>query len=36
VQSAIASQGANFSNLSGATFTTDAFKQALTSALAKF
>ncbi|MEN9715916.1 MAG: hypothetical protein RJA35_1383, partial [Actinomycetota bacterium] len=29
VQDAIAAQGTNFSNLSGATYTTDAFKQAL-------
>ena len=32
---AIAAQGSNFSNLSGATFTTDAFKQALDSAISK-
>lgn len=36
VQYAVAANGSNFSNLSGATFTTDAFKQALESALAKF
>lgn len=36
VQYAIASQGTNFSNLSGATYTTDAFKQSLAAALAKF
>ena len=36
VQSALASQGTNFSNVSGATFTTDAFKQSLAAALAKF
>ena len=36
VQYAIAAQGTNFSNLSGATYTVDAFKQALTSALSKF
>jgi len=35
VQYAIASQGTNFSNLSGATYTTDAFKQALSSAITK-
>jgi uncharacterized protein with FMN-binding domain len=35
VQDAIAAQGTNFSNLSGATYTTDAFKQALSNALAK-
>lgn len=32
---AIAANGSNFSNLSGATFTTDAYKQALDSALSK-
>jgi uncharacterized protein with FMN-binding domain len=36
VQYAIQSQGTGFGNLSGATFTTDAFKQALSSALSKF
>jgi uncharacterized protein with FMN-binding domain len=36
VQYAIAAQGTNFSNLSGATYTTDTFKQALAAALAKF
>lgn len=36
VQYAIAANGANFSNLSGATFTTNAFKTSLRSALAKF
>ena len=36
VQYAIQSQGASFGNLSGATMTTDTFKQALTSALSKF
>lgn len=36
VKYAIQSQGINFGNLSGATMTTDTFKQALTSALAKF
>ena len=35
VQDAISSQGANFANLSGATYTTEAFKQALTSAISK-
>ena len=35
VQYAIQAQGTNFANLSGATYTTDAFKQALTSALSK-
>lgn len=35
VQYAIQAQGSNFSNLSGATYTTDAFKQALDSALSK-
>ena len=35
-QAAIKSQGANFGNLSGATHTTEAFYQALDSALAKF
>jgi uncharacterized protein with FMN-binding domain len=36
VQAAIAANGTNFGNLSGATYTTDAFKQALESALGKF
>jgi uncharacterized protein with FMN-binding domain len=36
VQYAEQAQGSNFGNLGGATFTTDAFKQALDSALAKF
>ncbi|MEN9989211.1 MAG: hypothetical protein RL508_190 [Actinomycetota bacterium] len=36
VKYAIQSQGINFGNLSGATMTTDTFKQALTSALSKF
>jgi uncharacterized protein with FMN-binding domain len=35
VTDAIKSQGANFGNLSGATYTTAAFKQALTNAIAK-
>ena len=35
VQYAVAAQGTNFSNLGGATYTTDAFKQALTSAISK-
>lgn len=35
VKDAISAQGTNFANLSGATYTTDAFKQALTSAIAK-
>ena len=35
VQYAIQAQGTSFSNLSGATYTTDAFKQALDNALAK-
>ena len=35
VQYAIKAQGTNFANLSGATYTTDAFKQALTSAISK-
>jgi uncharacterized protein with FMN-binding domain len=33
---AVSSNGSNFGNLGGATYTTDAFKQALDSALAKF
>lgn len=36
VQYAIAANGTSFGNLGGATFTTDAFKQSLESALAKF
>jgi uncharacterized protein with FMN-binding domain len=36
VQAAVSAQGAGFGNLSGATYTTDAFKQSLESALAKF
>lgn len=32
---AVDAQGSNFSNLSGATYTTDAFKQALDSAISK-
>jgi uncharacterized protein with FMN-binding domain len=35
-QAAVAAQGSSFGNLSGATFTTDAFKQALDNALSKF
>ena len=35
VQSAISAQGTSFGNLSGATYTTDAFKQALDSAIRK-
>lgn len=35
VQYAIQAQGTNFGNLSGATYTTDTFKQALSAALAK-
>ncbi len=35
VQSAITAQGTNFTNLGGATYTTDAFKQALASAITK-
>ena len=34
-QYAVDAQGSNFGNLSGATFTTEAFKQALDSALSK-
>ena len=34
-QEAIKAQSSNFSNLSGATYTTDAFKQALDSAISK-
>jgi uncharacterized protein with FMN-binding domain len=36
VQYAIQANGTSFGNLGGATFTTDAFKQSLESALAKF
>jgi uncharacterized protein with FMN-binding domain len=36
VQYAITANGSNFANLSGATYTTDAFKQSLDAALAKF
>ncbi|MEY4320640.1 MAG: hypothetical protein RLZZ471_581 [Actinomycetota bacterium] len=36
VQYAIQANGTNFANLSGATYTTNAFKQSLESALAKF
>lgn len=36
VQAAIKAQGSNFGNLSNATHTTDAFKEALDNALAKF
>ena len=36
VSAAISANGSNFGNLGGATYTTDAFKQALDSALAKF
>ena len=36
VSAALQAQGSGFGNLSGATFTTDAFKQALDSALSKF
>ncbi len=36
VQYAIDANGSNFSNISGATYTTNAFKQSLESALAKF
>jgi len=35
VQYALKAQGTNFANLSGATFTTDTFKQALDNAIAK-
>jgi len=35
VKDAISANGSNFANISGATFTTDAFKQALDSALSK-
>lgn len=36
IQYAIAANGANFANLGGATYTTNAFKQSLEAALAKF
>jgi uncharacterized protein with FMN-binding domain len=36
VQYAIQANGSSFSNLSGATYTTNAFKRSLESALAKF
>ena len=36
VQAAISAQSASFGNLSGATYTADAFKQSLSAALAKF
>lgn len=36
VKDAISANGSSFGNLSGATFTTDAFKQALDNAIAKF
>jgi uncharacterized protein with FMN-binding domain len=36
VQAAISAQGSSFGNISGATYTTEAFKQALDSALGKF
>jgi uncharacterized protein with FMN-binding domain len=35
-QYAVSANGSSFGNLGGATFTTDAFKQSLESALAKF
>ena len=35
IQAAVSANGSNFGNLSGATFTTDAFKQALDSAVKK-
>jgi uncharacterized protein with FMN-binding domain len=35
-QYAVQANGSNFGNLSGATYTTQAFKQALDSALSKF
>jgi uncharacterized protein with FMN-binding domain len=35
VTDAISANGSNFANLSGATYTTDAFKQALESAISK-
>ena len=36
VQYAITANGSNFANLSGATYTTNAFKRSLESALARF
>jgi uncharacterized protein with FMN-binding domain len=36
IQYAIDANGSNFANVSGATYTTDAFKQSLDAALAKF
>ena len=36
IQNAIAANGSNFANLGGATYTTNAFKQSLEAALAKF
>lgn len=36
VQYALDAQGTGFGNITGATFTTDAFKSALSSALGKF
>jgi uncharacterized protein with FMN-binding domain len=36
VDAAISAQGSNFGNMTGATYTTEAFKSALDSALAKF
>ena len=36
IQAAVSANGSNFGNLGGATYTTNAFKQALDSALAKF
>ena len=36
LKAALQAQGSNFGNISDATFTTEAFKQALDSALAKF
>jgi uncharacterized protein with FMN-binding domain len=36
VQYAIAANGSSFANLSGATYTTNAFKRSLESALARF
>jgi uncharacterized protein with FMN-binding domain len=36
VQAAVSAQGSGFGNMSGATYTVDAFKQSLESALAKF
>jgi uncharacterized protein with FMN-binding domain len=35
-EAAVNANGSNFGNVSGATFTTQAFKQALESALGKF